>query len=264
MNNKVQVARHFGKMSRKYDDYAVVQKHMGYTLQQLAETTGPFENILEIGCGTGFFTRLIATTFPNAKIIATDISPAMLTTAQTNLAGLSNIHYTLEDGENLTIADKFDLIISNAAFQWFNDHTQAFTNFCSRLSPGGFVLFSTFGSHTFRELDDSFQSAEQLLGLETTERHGPRFINIDSMAFVMQHTGFSAEFSEEIYTEYFPSVRDFLTSVKNVGANNAKQHIIANRRLMFAMMNYYTQHYSRQGQIPVTYHVIYGKCQKVR
>lgn len=264
MNNKKVLARHFGRMSDSYDEYANVQKYMAHSLHKLAEKSGEFERILEIGCGTGFFTRLLATLYPHSQILATDISPEMLMTAKSNLNSFNNIRFAIEDGEHLRTQKTFDLIISNAAFQWFNHYQHAFQNFYDRLVPGGNLLFATFGSNTFHELDASFKVAEQQLKLNVLERHGPNFVSPDTLCDIMSCIGFTAQYSEENCIEYFSSVREFLTSVKKVGANNAAEssRITVNRKLMRLMMEYYTQRYSSEQRIPATYHLIYGSGKK--
>lgn len=264
MINKQQVCRHFGKMSKNYNNYAVVQKEMAYSLQLLAEKTGTFHRILEIGCGTGFFTKLLAELYPHAQIIATDISPDMLSVAKNSLSTFTNISYKLEDGENLQLSGQFDLIISNAAFQWFHDYHHAFRQFYNRLQPGGYLLYATLGSDTFCELHTSFKAARQSLDIKSSVQHGPIFISIDALAGITQQLGFVSKYYEEFHKEYFPTTKDFLTSVKKIGANNAShsKNITINRNLIFSMINYYEQHFTLNEQIYATYHAIYGCEQK--
>lgn len=261
MISKNQVARRFGKMSHSYDEYAKVQKSMAVTLQQLAKTTVRPLKILEIGCGTGYLTRLIAGLFPQASILATDIAPGMLSAARSNLRDFPNIHYALEDGENLRTTDTFDLIISNAVFQWFNDYPGAYRSFFDHLRPGGYLLYATFGPHTFRELHASFQAAAEILGLDAGSRHGQSFPASADLHMLMTGLGYTEVFHrEEYFREYFPAVKDFLTSIKKIGANNASHHgnYVINRQLFFAMMRFYEKNYQEKAQIYATYHAIYG------
>ena len=264
MMNKEQVCRHFGKMSKNYNDYAMVQKKMASSLEELVKNTGTFHRILEIGCGTGHFTKTLAQLYPHSQIIATDISPGMLKTAKENLSHFKNISYQLEDGENLELSGPFDLIISNAAFQWFQDYQLAFQHFFHLLQPGGYLLYATFGNNTFEELNTSFAAAHLFLDLKTSAHHGLRFISIESLGSISKELGFIARHHEVFYKEYFPTVKDFLTSVKKVGANNAShsKNMVINRHLMFAMMKYYEENFKDDNQIPVTYHAIYGCEQK--
>lgn len=261
MINKQQVCRHFGKMSTSYNEYALVQKKMAHSLAQLVKKTcfSPLR-ILEIGCGTGFFTQKLAQLYPEAHILATDISQDMLTVAKNNLSKFKNISYELQDGENLKLTGSFDLIISNAAFQWFHDYQQAFRQFYKFLQPGGFLLYATFGNDTFTELHNSFKMARHSLGIQSALQHGPTFISSTNLAQITKEIGFSSNYSEEYYKESFPTVKDFLTSVKKVGANNATHSstMIINRKLMLTMINYYEQHFVHNTEIYATYHVIYG------
>ena len=261
MINKTQVCRHFGKMATSYNDYAVVQKKMAHSLEQLAQkiTTTP-QRILEIGCGTGFFTQKLAQLYPNAHIIATDISADMLAVAKSNLSNFTTISYELQDGENLTLTGQFDLIISNAAFQWFHDYEQAFQQFYHRLQPGGYLLYATFGNDTFSELHTSFEIARQSLKINSPVHHGPAFISMPALKVIAQRLGFTSTYHEDFHKEYFPTVKDFLTSVKKVGANNAShsKNMVINRKLLFSMMNYYQENFALKKEIFATYHAIYG------
>lgn len=263
MINKTQVSCRFGRRSQAYDEYAVVQKSMGYSLLELVKEAGVFQNILEIGCGTGFLTELLAQIYPMAKITASDISSEMLTVASKNLSQYENVSYLLKDGENLDLSEKFDLIVSNAAFQWFNDYQQAFTQMERHLLPGGGLIYATFGEQTFYELNQSFQAAHRSLQI-TKVRHGPEFISMQKLAQITCDLGLSVHLQEENITEKFKCVREFLTSVKRIGANNSSNgnNILIHRKLMLSMMDFYKNTFEQFGQIPATYHIIYGSHKK--
>lgn len=261
MINKDLAARHFDIRSRSYEEHARVQKQMAAMLQQQAGAAGNFTNILEIGCGTGYLTRLIAALYPRARILATDIAPGMLNTAKARLADCTNVSYALEDGENLQTAEAFDLVISNAAFQWFNDQAKAYAGFLARLRPGGCLLYATFGPETFRELHASFHLARQTLRLQAPTRHGQDFAPAATLEKLMTGLGYEDTVHREAYVrEYFPSVKEFLAGVKKIGANNAgpRGSFVVNRRLMFSMMRCYEESYCENNQIYATYHIIYG------
>ena len=264
MINKELVSQHFGKNAGTYDTYAVVQKAMGHTLGELVKKQGTFESILEIGCGTGYFTQILATLFPQAQIVATDISPAMLETAKKKLCNYPNICYKVEDGENLQLKESFQLVVSNAVFQWFSDYRQAFIAINNRLMPGGCLAYATFGEDTFCELHRSFAAARSVLGLEQPSCHGPQFISLEELRAIGRELDFFMDGFEERVQEYFPTVADFLTSVKKIGANNAasSERMTVNRKLLMSMMESYEKTYRKQQQIPATYHIIYGMHKK--
>ena len=76
---------------------------------------------IDLGCGTGEQTAILADKFPNANFLGVDSSDEML--EQSKSLETDNLHFkkatteeTIESGE------KWDLIFSNAALQWSNDH----------------------------------------------------------------------------------------------------------------------------------------------
>lgn len=68
-----------------------------FILQTLARLELPVSNILELGCGFGRITRLLAAAFPNASITALDLSPDQLAHAQTYCQGLDQVRFRSYD-----------------------------------------------------------------------------------------------------------------------------------------------------------------------
>jgi SAM-dependent methyltransferase len=65
---------------------------MAFCMQEIARRTGPGIRILEVGMGTGDFTRWLAeVTAPGTEIFSFDYSWPMLQTAQANLQGISSV-----------------------------------------------------------------------------------------------------------------------------------------------------------------------------
>ena len=258
------VRTHFGRSSKTYDEYAVVQKKMGLRLAAMVATAGSFNRILEIGCGTRFLTKQLAVLYPQAEIIASDISPLMLDEAREKLGEYANIEYMVADGEALTLAGSFDLIVSNAAFQWFKDYPAALEGLKEKLAPGGCLFYATFGEKTFWELQQAFAIAREELGVaaDCDDRHGPTFITRETLEQIVDELSMPALFQEELFIEKFGSGKEFLLSVKRVGANNASgQQMRTNRRLLLKMMDSYQALFAPKSKIEATYHVIYA-CQQ--
>jgi ubiquinone/menaquinone biosynthesis C-methylase UbiE len=71
------------------------------------------ENALEIGCGTGEFTRLLAARAQS--VLAIDLSSQMIRLANSQSANYQNIEYVLGDVMNLSLpAERYDCIVSIA------------------------------------------------------------------------------------------------------------------------------------------------------
>jgi malonyl-CoA O-methyltransferase len=259
MLNKAVVQKHFSGAVHSYDKYACVQKNMARHLAGLLPLEQKFKRILEIGCGTGYLTGLLAQAFPRAQIVATDISREMLATTAMRLGNFHNIEYQVLDGENVQERETYDLVIGNAVFQWFTDYAGALQRIYRSLVPGGQLYFATFGEQTFRELQASFAKASFQNKIEGVWRHGPAFIPAPFLETTLQHVGFTTTCEQKLYPEYFPSVHAFLKSIKKVGANNSMdgKHTLVNRNLLLDMMRIYNEDYQVGQHIVATYDVLY-------
>ena len=94
--------------------------------------------VVDIGCGPGNSTELLAQRFAQAQVLGIDNSQDMLTAARARLA---NARFELADIASWQ-ADKIngrlpDLIFANAALQWVPDHEQLFPRLLNMLAPGG-------------------------------------------------------------------------------------------------------------------------------
>ncbi len=130
-------------------------------------------NMLEIGCGVGRMTRMLARIF--GEVTALDISDEMLAKARENLRGCENVRLLLGDGCSLTgvESDRFDFAFSFIVFQ----HIPALAvieSYCQEvfrvLKPGGLFKFQAQGAagarqkhyNTWNGVSISLQEAAQL------------------------------------------------------------------------------------------------------
>ena len=81
----------FSKHAKTYDRYAQLQRSMAERLASLLPDSLP-SNVLEIGCGTGLFSRHLLTQ-PIKKLILNDISPGMLEILNNSLSLPPNTKY---------------------------------------------------------------------------------------------------------------------------------------------------------------------------
>ena len=279
--DKAQVQRSFSQNAITYDQYAVVQKEMARELLLKIRSTGKyFRNILEIGCGTGFLTELLAREYPLAQITATDIAPEMIVVAKEKLAVFSNINYFVADGENLLVDKEsleppfelsFDLIVSNAVFQWFTDYTAAFIQFHDYLEPGGYLIFSTLGAGTFKELyvclnDVQNGKSPGILGEHKIHNKKEVFINRKHLQQVMLNARFQFGGVEEVTkVEYFNSSRYFLRALKMIGAHNYLTEELAAQKLgsgIFSLIKSYDAMFLDERGVPATYQCLFGWGQR--
>ncbi|HTL90659.1 MAG TPA: methyltransferase domain-containing protein [Leptolyngbya sp.] len=101
------------------------------------------ESVLDVGCGDGKITADFAQSVGQA--IGIDSSPEMIAYATETYSVQSNLSFACLDARSLTFSNQFDLIFSNAALHWFDDHS-AFLKGASRaLKPQGRLIISCGG-----------------------------------------------------------------------------------------------------------------------
>lgn len=90
--------------------------------------------ILDLGCGTGELTSLLANSFPGSYVKGIDNSEEMLASVK-QFSNCVFEHRSIED--QLASGEKWDLIFSNAALQWVDDHITLFPQIISCLHANG-------------------------------------------------------------------------------------------------------------------------------
>ena len=98
--------------------------------------------ILEVGCGTGLFTKLLAEYFPRARITASDAFAPMLDIAGKRLSALSNIALVQYDAEtDGAFAEPFDFICGVDIIHHLNRPVQAMRCWRKFVKPSGRLVF---------------------------------------------------------------------------------------------------------------------------
>lgn len=108
------------------------------SLESVAVAGG--ERILDVGCGDGYVTRLIASRVPDGSVLGVDPSPRMIEVARAADDQLSNVSFETADVRTMAYGPDFDLVVSFNALHWVTDQAAAWRNIAAALRPGGRVL----------------------------------------------------------------------------------------------------------------------------
>jgi len=102
------------------------------------------ETVFDLGCGPGNSTRLLAGRWPDAQITGVDGSADMLAQAAKELPGLNWVEADLNAWE---AEEPADVLFSNAALHWLDDHAALFPRLLETLAPGGVLAVQMPGNY---------------------------------------------------------------------------------------------------------------------
>lgn len=103
----------------------------------------PDLKVVDLGCGTGELTRHLADALPGSDVTGIDSSASMLEKA----AAYATSSLRFVQGDQGQLSGEWDLIFSNAALQWSENHRQLIPLLYERLRPGGQISVQVPSNH---------------------------------------------------------------------------------------------------------------------
>lgn len=91
-------------------------------------------SVVDLGCGPGNSTRLLADRWPAANVVGIDHSPAMLERARTDHPDL---RFESRDIAEWSPPEPVDVLFANASLHWLSDHLGHLRSLLGHTAPGG-------------------------------------------------------------------------------------------------------------------------------
>jgi len=264
----------FNRAAASYDAAAVLQFEVCERMLSRLDYLKPLRGMmLDVGSGTGYGSRKLATRYPDNPLVAVDIALAMHHRAQgLNLSTAAwwqkfmpgakvaqATRYLAGDVEALPIkAASASMVWSNLTVQWCNDLGLAFAEIHRVLQVEGLFMFSTFGPDTLKELRQAFGGMDAYT-------HFNRFVDMHDIGDLLVRQGFATPVIDmEIITLTYAEAIDVMRDLQAIGAHN----VTAGRRPGLSGKNAWQkavrvyEGLRKDGKLPATFEVIYGHAWK--
>ena len=255
--DKRQVAASFSKAAASYDSVAELQRAVGSELLSRLPQSGPTPlRWLDLGSGTGYFSRQLAQRFPTSEGIALDIAEGMLRHARPS-GGAE--YFVAGDAERLPLrAECVDLVFSSLAVQWCADFAAVLSEAQRVLQPGGMFAFASLCVGTLYELRDSWQAVDGRV-------HVNRFRPLGDYERLCAQSGLSVRSLSVLpHVLHYPDVRGLTHELKALGAHNinpGRPDGLTGRARIQALIAAYEQ-FRQPAGLPATYQVVYAVLEK--
>jgi trans-aconitate 2-methyltransferase len=127
----------------KYLEFAAPRLRPALDLLARVPATAPAV-VHDLGCGAGNVTRLLRARWPDAAVTGVDGSAAMLDAARAAVPGVTWIEADIGAWRDPRPAD---VVFSNAALHWLDDHRTLFPRLAAGLAPGGVLAVQMPRNH---------------------------------------------------------------------------------------------------------------------
>lgn len=210
--DKRRVAESFGRAAPSYDQAAAFQRQVGAHL--LARLPGRFapQTIVDLGCGTGYFSRALAERY-RQPVVGLDLAEGMLRFARSQPGPVRD--WVVADAEALPLRPgSQDLIFSSLALQWCPDLGRALREASLALRPGGCLALSTLVEGTLTELQQAWQAVDGFV-------HVNRFMPLADLQGLLAAAGFGRWHCEiEEHVLHYEQLSALTQELKALGAHN--------------------------------------------
>lgn len=252
------IVESFARSAADYDAHAHVQLQCAERLAGYMQANsrhlieGP---LLEIGCGTGIFSRRLCDIFTDRQLILTDACAEMIAHCRARLAAVESGRLQFKRAAIGEIAprEQYALIVSAFVLQWLEDFEGGLSALTAALKPGGRLFFSLPETSSFAEWKAICRHA----AVPYTGNPLPSCEAVRQFAAANQlHTSMC----QETFTAHYRSFEEFLNNLKLVGASTTlcsqPLTISEMRRLLSTARRLYPNSFT------ATYRVLFGYLEK--
>ena len=133
--------------------------------------------VVDLGCGPGNLTALLARRWTGADVLGLDSSPEMVRRALE--AEIAGVRFEAGDVRTWEPDEPVDVLLANATYQWVPEHLELLPRLVAHVAPGGWFAFQVPGNHgepshvLLHELAGDARFASYTRGVARPHSHDP-------------------------------------------------------------------------------------------
>ena len=203
----------FGKNFSTYDENAIIQKKVAENLTNFISkkfNNQKFDKVIELGCGTGIFTREF---LKKIEINEIDLNDCFNTRDYFKEINYKNF---ICDDMNEAIIKNYDIVISSSSFQWIEDLEKLIESISKKSEKLAFSIY----------IDGNLKEIAEHFGV------GLKYKKIEDILIILKKYFKNTEYYSEEKTLNFSSPIEALRHLKRTGVT------IKNRTSIYDIKSY--------------------------
>lgn len=243
--NKSLIARRFTKAIATYPHESSVQQRIAHKMIDLLDCHLPSprpQRVVEFGCGTGNYSRLLLDTLHPERLLLNDLCAEMQHPCRSLLN--ERVSFVAGDAETVDFPIHTELITSCSTLQWFEAPGEFFRRCHQVLSERGYFAFSTFGTENMQEIRQLTGNGLPYLSCEALE-------SLLTPHYQLIHT------EEELIPLSFDAPMEVLRHLQSTGVTGISTASWTRASLAHFCTQYNERFACPNGTVSLTYHPIY-------
>ena len=185
---------YWSRFADSYDDdteYTVGEATQETLMERLSRESD-LEELVELGCGAGLFTKVLAE--KASRVIATDLSDEMLAVARTQLRGWQNVTVEKADCERTGFPDgRFGSVFMANLIHVIEDPSIALQESYRILKGGGLLLIVDYTGHGMKLFEKMKMGIRYLRKFGKPPPHSRSNLSPDELCALVERAGFRVD-----------------------------------------------------------------------
>jgi trans-aconitate 2-methyltransferase len=146
----------------EYARISALQQAMAAEVLALLDLKGA-KSVLDLGCGNGKVTAVIAARIPEGRVVGVDASAEMIAFASEHFSPetFPNLSFAVSDIRGITFKDEFDLVVSFNALHWIPKQDDALRAINAAIKSGGAAQLRLVPKGERKSLEDVLEETRK-------------------------------------------------------------------------------------------------------